>query len=129
MSKPGPETKLVTLMRKDGLFEYGDRLVIIKYHGSAYTQAGVSDLLCVLDGIFIACEVKAPESYSGSVERALRDGPTLKQRLFVASVLAAGGVAGFAATREQFLETLACAAERASGGYGGCGLVCSGHNT
>lgn len=125
MGKTGPETRLVKKMRDAGRADYDDRLVTIKYHGSEFGEAGVSDLLCVLDGVFIACEVKAPESYGGSVERALREGPTVKQRAFVARVLAAGGCAGFAATVEQFQEMLDHAAERA---YIGDGYPCKGHN-
>lgn len=107
MGKPGPETKLVKKMRDAGKAEYGDSLVTVKYHGSAYSEAGVSDLLCVLFGVFVACEVKAPESYGGSVERALAEGPTVKQRAFLARVKQAGGVAGVAATVEQFMDLLA----------------------
>jgi hypothetical protein len=128
MGKSGPETRLIKKMRDAGFAKYGDQLVTVKYHGSQFGEAGVSDLLCVLDGVFIACEVKAPESYGNSVERALRDGPTVKQRLFVKRVLASRGVAGFAATEEQFMEMLDCAYER-DGGWGGCGPECEGHNT
>jgi hypothetical protein len=126
MGKSGPETKLVTKMRDAGLAEYGDRLLIVKNHGNEYSATGVSDLTGCLDGVFFACEVKAPETYGGNVQRALDKGPTVKQRLFVAKVLAAGGVGGFAATIEQFMEILDCAAER-DGGYGGCGRTCDGH--
>jgi hypothetical protein len=115
MAKQGPETKLVLKMRKAGEAEYGPRLVVLKYHGDQYARAGVSDLLCCLDGVFVACEVKAPESYGKSVERALAEGPTVLQRSFVAKVLAAGGVAGFAATVEQFMDLLAEAAAKATG--------------
>lgn len=97
-------------MRKAGKIEYGDRLVIVKYHGSGMSESGVSDLLCVLDGVFVACEVKAPESYpvkgEPSVEKALEKGPTVKQIAFLKRVSAAGGVASVAATVDQFLETL-----------------------
>jgi hypothetical protein len=115
MSKPGPEAKLVAKMREAGRAEYGDRLVTVKYHGSQFSEAGVSDLLCVLDGVFVACEVKAPESYSGSVDKAVQTGPTVKQRAFVARVQAAGGVAGFAASVEQFMDLLADAERVALG--------------
>lgn len=111
--KPGPETKLVAKMRKAGAAKYGERLVTIKYHGDAMAEAGVSDLLQCLDGVFVACEVKSPESSThkrktveASVAHALEHGPTVKQRLFVARVLAAGGCAGFAATVEQYMEML-----------------------
>lgn len=89
---------------------YGDRLVTIKYHGSAFGESGVSDLLCCLDGVFIACEAKAPESYpvggKPSVERALAEGPTVKQKAFMARVREAGGVAGAAASVEGFMALL-----------------------
>lgn len=111
MAKPGPETRLVRKMRKAGRDKYGTRLVTIKYHGSAVSEAGVSDLLCCLDGVFIAVEAKAPESYGGSVERALAEGPSLKQRAFLARIERAGGVPAVCATVEQFLETLAYAEE------------------
>lgn len=124
MSKQGPETKLVNKMRDDANAEYGDGVALVKNHGSEYSAAGVSDLTGCLWGRFVAVEVKAPETYGGSVERALRKGPTVKQRLFVARVLAAGGSAGFAATREQFMEVLACAAANEP-----CGVdQCLGHN-
>ena len=106
------ETKLTNKMRADGKHIYGERLVIVKYHGSAYTRAGTSDLLCCLDGRFIAVEVKAPESYGGSAEKALEQGPTVLQQAFIGHVMAAGGVAAVCATREQFLETLAEADRR-----------------
>ena len=112
----GPETALAKKMRDDGTAKYGDRLVTIKYHGSQFSEAGVSDLLCVLDGVFVACEVKAPESYpvkgKPSVEKALEKGPTLKQRLFIKRVIKAGGVGGFAASVEGFMDLLAEAEER-----------------
>lgn len=110
MSSTGPETRLVKKMKDAGTAKYGSRMVIIKHHGSPYAQAGVSDLLVCIDGVFVACEVKAPESYGGSVERAVEQGPTVKQRSFVAKVRTAGGVAGFAASVEQFMDLLAEAA-------------------
>lgn len=115
MASEGWETKLVRKMRAAGKDKYGDdRLVTVKYPSSSFGETGVSDLLCVLDGIFIACEVKAPESYKvkgqPSVHKALAKGPTLKQRLFVNRVISAGGVGGFAADIEGFMVMLACAA-------------------
>src|SRR6478609_4116701 len=110
----GPETKLVKKMRDTGTKMYGGRLVLTKYHGSEYGEAGVSDLLGTLDGVFVAIEVKSPEASShkratleASIEHALTKGPTLKQRLYVNRVLAAGACAGFAASVEQFMAVLA----------------------
>lgn len=110
--KSGPETRLVKRMKDAGKAEYGDDLVIVKYHGNAYSQSGVSDLLCCLRGVFVAVEVKAPESYGGSIERALAEGPTLLQRSFAAKVDEAGGVSGFAASVDGFMALLAEAASR-----------------
>src|SRR6478735_9548882 len=114
MARQSAETALVLKMRKAGRAKYGDRLVDIKYHGDAMSEAGVSDILCCLDGVFVAVEAKSPESSThkrktleASIEHALEKGPTVKQRLFVARVLRAGGCAGFAATVEQFMDILA----------------------
>lgn len=116
MGRSGPETKLVKKMRETAAKKYGDDLVTVKYHGSAYSEAGVSDLLCVLRGVFVAVEVKAPESYpvrgQPNVEKALEKGPTPNQRRFVDRVNTAGGEAGFAATVEQFMEILERAERR-----------------
>jgi hypothetical protein len=101
------ETNLTNHMRKDAKAIYGERLVLVKQHGTEYSRSGASDLLGCLDGAFFACEVKAPESYGDSVERALRDGPTTLQRAFVGHVQEASGYGWFAATRQQFLEGLA----------------------
>lgn len=109
MSKPGPETRLVKKMRDAGRDKYGERLVTVKYHGSQFGEAGVSDLLCVLDGVFVAVEVKAPEPYGGSVERAITEGPTEKQKAFGARVARAGGIFAVCADVPGFLETLAYA--------------------
>lgn len=101
----GPETKLTRKMRKAGAAKYGTDLVTVKYHGSAMGEAGVSDLLCCLFGVFIAAEVKAPDNY-GSVEAAIRRGPTVKQKAFIARIIAAGGVAGVVADVEGFMALL-----------------------
>lgn len=129
MAKQSAETRLVLKMRKAAREKYGSRLVDIKYHGDAMSEAGVSDILCCLDGIFVACEVKAPESYKvrsqPSVHKALAKGPTLKQRLFINRVISAGGVGGFAADIEGFMVMLACAAARAHKPHE---WACEGHN-
>jgi len=131
--KPGPETKLIKKMRDAGTAKYGSRLVVVKHHGGPYSQGGVSDLLCTLDGVFVACEVKSPEApahkratVEESILHALTHGPTKLQREFVADVLRAGGTAGFAATVEHFMVMLACAASlHAPNGWG---YTCEGHN-
>jgi len=106
MGRPGPETRLVKKMRDAGREKYGSRLVTVKYHGDEFSEAGVSDLLCCIDGVFVAVEVKAPESYGGSVYRAVTTGATVKQRGFGHRIERAGGIFAVCATVEQFLETL-----------------------
>lgn len=132
MARESEETRLVRKMRKKAEAVYGDRLVVIKQHGSQFTEPGVSDLLCSLDGLFVAIEAKSPASSThkratveASIEHALTHGPTVKQRLFVARVLAGGGCAGFAATIEQFMEILAHAEGMADGT---APHPCRGHN-
>lgn len=112
MGKPGPEARLQRRMRAAAKAEYGERLVVIKYHGNEFGEAGVSDLLCCVDGVFVAAEVKAPESYGGSEERAVMEGPTLKQMAFIGRINAAGGVGGVVASVEGFLALLAEAVSR-----------------
>lgn len=102
MGRPGPETRLVAKMRKAGQEEYGKRLVVVKYHGGAYSEAGVSDLLCCIDGVFVAVEVKAGTAY----------GVTVKQQAFLDRITSAGGVAAVCKSVEEFLETLEYAASR-----------------
>lgn len=113
MSRPGPETRLVKKMREAGKKKYGKRLVTIKYHGDEYGEAGVADLLNTIDGLFVAVEVKSPESsehkratLEASIKHALEKGPTLKQRAFGQRVIEAGGVWAVCATVEQYMEVL-----------------------
>lgn len=120
------ETRLTDKMKKAGRNRYGDRLVIIKQHGSIYARSGTHDLVGCLDGVFWSCEVKAPASYGGSVDRALADGPTALQRQFFGHVLLAGGVSGFAATVDQFMEILEVAESRAISPAGEIVCTCVG---
>lgn len=113
--KPGPETRLIKKMRDAAKPLYGSRLVVTKYHGSEFGEAGVSDLFGVCDSIMFACEVKAIENYGNNPERALSKGPTFKQRLYLQRVAEAGGVATVACSVEMFLETLRLCVEREVG--------------
>lgn len=115
MSASKPEAALVKKMREAAKDRYGKRFVSIKYHGSQFSEAGVSDLLCCLDGVFVACEVKAPENYGNSVERAEEKGPTLKQTEFLYKIADAGGIAACVASVEHFLDILEAAEQKAAG--------------
>jgi hypothetical protein len=130
--RQGPETALALKMRKAGIAKYGARFRPVKYVGCLGAETGVSDLLVCMDGLFVACEVKSPESsthkrktLAASIEHALTVGPTVKQREYVREILASGGCAGFAATVEQFLDMLEHAADMAAGDVP---RPCWGHN-
>lgn len=105
-------------MDKAAAEKYGPRLKSVNQHGGRFSATGVSDRLLCLDGVFVAIEIKAPETYmvkgQPSVEKALAVGPTVKQREFVRKVNAAGGVGGFAATVEQYMDLLALAEKKAA---------------
>lgn len=111
MARQGPETRLAQKMDKAAKQKYGTRLVSINQHGSAFATAGVSDRLLCLDGVFVAIEIKAPENYGNSVEKAIEKGPTIKQRSFVDKVVKAGGVGGIAASVDGYLALLEQAEE------------------
>lgn len=106
MAKQGPEAKLMARAKSFARGVYGDRLVIVKYHGSQFGEAGVSDWLVCLDGKFGACEWKAPENYGNSVERAVDKGPTVKQLAFLHRVNKAGGFAAVVASVDGFMSFL-----------------------
>lgn len=54
---------------------------VVKQHGSAYTRAGVPDLLCCYRGYFLGLEVKRPGD----------KGPTLLQAFEMQRIETAGG--------------------------------------
>lgn len=103
MARQGPEARLIAKCRKAGHDAYGSRLVIVKYHGDMMGEAGVSDLLCCLDGVFVAIEMKAPGK---------KNTVTLKQQAFMNRIELAGGFTAVCDSVEGFLETLAQVAER-----------------
>ena len=97
MARSGPETRLLNAARKAAQAKYGDRLVMVKYHGSEFSEAGVSDLLCCIDGKFLAAEFKAPDG---------KHPLTVKQRAFGRRVVEAGGQFAVVRSVEEFLDVL-----------------------
>lgn len=70
--------------------------LVIKHYGSPLSQAGVSDLLCCIDGEFCAFEVKKPKGKLTKI-----------QEKFIHNVLYHGGKAGVIHTdtfKEDLLE-------------------------
>lgn len=65
------------------LLEGEYKMRVIKFHGNAFTEAGVADLLCCYGGLFVAMEVKKPG-----------EEPRPNQFAFLRSVIKAGGKAG-----------------------------------
>lgn len=53
-----PESKLVSKIRSSLQTKYN--VQVLKIHGGPYQQNGISDLLCNVNGIFLALEVKVP---------------------------------------------------------------------
>ena len=84
-----PETLLVKKI-KDYLHSL-DQSFFFKIHGGLMQRAGISDLLGVLGGRFVAIEVKTPEN---------KEGATPLQLNFISKVNACGGV-GFVARSVQ----------------------------
>lgn len=91
------ETQLVTRMKK--YIKTVDKTMVIKHHGGPFSQPGVSDLLICWESMFVAIEVKTPESGNG---------PTDLQMKFLLDVIDAGGIA-FCATSvfdiKEFFES------------------------
>lgn len=78
-----PEARVVQAIRRAIAKEWPDS-VVVKYHGGSYGQAGVADLLCCIEGIFVAIEVKAPGKAANVTDL---------QQAFLHKVDAAGGLA------------------------------------
>lgn len=115
MAKEKPEARLIRLSRAESKTKYGKRIREFKHHGSAFSEAGVSDVIGVLDGVFFACEFKAPETYGNNAERALREGPTLNQKTYIQEVIHAGGIGWFASTTEHWMLGLEAVELQAQG--------------
>ena len=99
MGRPGPETRLIAAIRKRirETAKYRDSVLVVKYHGSQFGEAGVSDLLCCIGGVFVAVEVKAPEG---------RHPVTVKQRAFGQRVIEAGGYFAVVRSVDEFLKVV-----------------------
>src|SRR5580693_5751518 len=76
------ETRLLQRVRRRLIARFGGRYV--KVHGSLFQEAGISDLLGCVEGLFIALEVKTPEDRRGASDL---------QKEFIADIIANGGLA------------------------------------
>jgi RecB family endonuclease NucS len=66
-----PESRLQRRIRKALEIEYPGS-VWLKYHGGAFTKAGVPDLLGVVEGRFVALEVKRAKGRVSPVQRVVQ---------------------------------------------------------
>lgn len=99
----GPETNLVRSIRTRIKREW-PRSLTWKMHGSVYMEAGIPDIVCCVEGRFIALEVKAPkagEGYLHAYERTSRE-----QRYQIGRVRAADGAACTVVSPEDAVEAI-----------------------
>ena len=61
MSRTNPETRLQRQIQKVIVKRWPDA-VVYKMHGSEFMEAGIPDLLCCIEGRYIAIEVKHPDT-------------------------------------------------------------------
>jgi hypothetical protein len=62
MARRGPESVIVNRI-KVAIIHRWPTAVVIKIHGGAYQQAGLPDLICCIEGKFVAIEVKTLAAY------------------------------------------------------------------
>lgn len=77
---------------------------VMKTHGGPMQMAGVPDLFIVVDGFFIGAEAKHQKP--GESEEHARGRATAIQRVQIAKINAAGGIAGVVLSPEETLEMI-----------------------
>lgn len=87
---PGPESVLVGKIKK-AVAERWPESFVTKMHGSAYSTAGMPDLLVVIDGYAICLEVKAPRANESAASLMSRVTPIQFEMLH--KIQKAGGIA------------------------------------
>ena len=99
----GPEAQLVAKIKKTVQERYPQAWVI-KNHGSAYSTAGVPDLLIIIDGAAVLLEVKAPKAGESAASVMSRVTPI--QMNCIEQIRKAGGVAEVVWDVAQALDVL-----------------------
>ena len=89
-----PETRLTNKIMK-ALKKHGGFWV--KIHGSAFQVSGIPDILGCYQGLFVALEVKLPETAEDA---------SLRQRLMMKRIRAAGGIPMIVTSTEAALEVV-----------------------
>jgi hypothetical protein len=100
---PQPETLLVGRIRKAILVEFPSAFVT-KIAGGAFQNAGLPDLLVIVDGRAVGLEVKCPGPTESDDHARARE--TLRQRSVREAIGRAGGVAEVILTPEEALAAI-----------------------
>ena len=90
-----PETKIVDKIKKK--LNSLDKNFFFKVHGGLMQMAGISDLIGVSEGRFVAIEVKTPNNKKGA---------TALQKWFLNKINSCGGIAFVARDLETVLIQL-----------------------
>lgn len=77
---------------------------LMKVHGGPMQQAGVPDLLMCVNGMLVGAEAK--DQKPGESEEHARERATPLQRIQIAQINAAGGIAGVVLTPEEALDLI-----------------------
>lgn len=99
-----PEAEFQSAVVKFLEHRFGPRFWYINHLGGLGQRAGIPDLLCCVDGRFLALEIKSPTGTG-------RLGPS--QKLELEAIRRAGGVAGVVASWDE-LEALLEEVERST---------------
>lgn len=100
---PSRESALVELIVKAVKRRYMDAWAF-KVVGSPYQMTGVPDLLFCINGLLVGCEVKHIKP-GESVQHA-RERATQGQRVQIARINRAGGIAGVVTSPEEALDLI-----------------------
>jgi hypothetical protein len=96
----GPETRLRKRIVKALQEKYPDGL-FTKIHVSVFANAGIPDLLCCVEGLYIAIEIKVPGRKASP-----------NQAYFMSRIERAKGSAGIATTIQEALQIVAQALKK-----------------
>jgi hypothetical protein len=88
----GPETRLRKRMVKKLQEKYPNGL-FTKIHVSVFANAGIPDLICCVEGLYIGIEIKVPGRKASP-----------NQEFYMSRIRRAGGSAGVATTVEEILQ-------------------------
>lgn len=76
-----------------------DKSFFFKIHGGPMQMAGISDLIGIYKGRFIAIEVKTPDNKKGA---------TVLQKWFINTVISCGGTAFVARSVDEAIAGIEC---------------------